>query len=113
MSNEKRQAERIEMLGELPGAATVAQPIVIRELSRTGALIESSFPLQIDSLHQFRLTLGDRAIVLRGRIAHCRISEIDQDGVVYAAGVDFVELTDGATEAIASFLDDVKLGRRV
>jgi hypothetical protein len=32
---------------------------------------------------------------------------------VYAAGVDFVELTDGATEAIASFLDDVKLGRRV
>jgi hypothetical protein len=113
MPNEKRRAERVEMLGEMPGDATVAQPILIKELSRTGALIESSFPLQIDSLHQFRLTLGDRAIVLRGRIAHCRIDEIDQDRVVYASGVDFVELSDGAAQAIAAFLDEVKLGRRV
>jgi hypothetical protein len=113
MPNEKRRAERVEMLGEMPGDATVAQPILIKELSRTGALIESSFPLQIDSLHQFRLTLGDRAIVLRGRIAHCRIDEIDQDRVVYASGVDFVELSDGTSQAIAAFLDEVKLGRRV
>jgi hypothetical protein len=112
MPNEKRQTERIEMLGEMPGAASVAQPIAIKELSRTGALIESSFPLQIDSLHQFRITLGDRAIVVRGRIAHCRISEIDQERVIYAAGVDFVELSDAATEALATFLEGVKSGRR-
>ena len=111
MSNEKRQAERIEMLGEMPGAATVAQPIAIKELSRTGALIELSVPLQIDSLHQFRLTLADRAIVIAGRIAHCRISDVDHDRVTYAAGVDFIELTDASADAIASFLEDVKAGR--
>lgn len=111
MSNEKRQSERVEMLGEMPGAATVAQPIAIKELSRTGALIEASFPLQIDSLHQFRLTLGDRVIVLRGRIVHCRINEIDQDRVVYAAGVDFVELSPAVAEMIASFLGSVRAGR--
>jgi hypothetical protein len=32
---------------------------------------------------------------------------------VYASGVDFVELSDGAAQAIAAFLDEVKLGRRV
>ena len=111
MPDDKRQSERVEMLGEMPGAATVAQPIAIKELSRTGALIEASFPLQIDSLHQFRLMLGDRVIVLRGRIVHCRISDIDQDRVVYAAGVDFVELMPAASEMIASFLDTVRAGR--
>jgi hypothetical protein len=112
MSSEKRQAERIEMLGDLPGAATVAQPIAIKELSRTGALIESSFPLQIDSLHQFRLTLGERTVVVRGRIAHCRINEVEQDRVIYAAGVDFVDLSPGAAETLAGFLDGVKSGRQ-
>ena len=100
------------MLGDMPGAATVAQPVTIKELSRTGALIEASFPLQIDSLHQFRLTLGENTLVVRGRIAHCRISEMDQDRVIYAAGVDFVELSPGVAQALASFLDHVKAGRQ-
>jgi PilZ domain len=112
MSSEKRQAERIEILGEMSGAATVAQPIAIKELSQAGALIESSFPLQIDSLHQFRLTLGERTLVVRGRIAHCRINDVDQDRVIYAAGVDFVELSPAAAQTIAAFLDDVKAGRQ-
>lgn len=112
MSNEKRRAERIEMLGDLPGAATVAQPITIRELSLSGALVESPTPLYVDSLHQFRLTLGEHALVVRGRIAHCRIDELDQDRVVYAAGVDFVDLTEAASRAIANFLEGVKAERR-
>ena len=112
MSTEKRQAERIEMLGDIPGAATVAQPVAIKELSRTGALIESSFPLQIDSLHQFRLTLGEHTLIVRGRIAHCRINEIDQERVVYASGVDFVELSPVAPQTLAAFLDEVKSGRQ-
>jgi hypothetical protein len=111
MPGEKRQAERIEMLGDMPGAATVAQPIAIKELSRTGALIESSFPLQIDSLHQFRLILGDRTLVVRGRIAHCRINDVDQDRVTYAAGVDFVELSEQAAAALDAFLSEVRSGR--
>jgi hypothetical protein len=112
MSSEKRHTERIEMLGEMPGSATVAQPIAIKELSRTGALIESSFPLQIDSLHQFRLTLGDKILVLRGRIAHCRINEVEQDRVIYASGVDFVDLSPAAAGTLAGFLDGVKSGRQ-
>jgi PilZ domain-containing protein len=112
MSREKRQAERIDMLGDMPGAASVAQPVTIKELSRTGALIESSFPLQIDSLHLFRLMLGQNTVVVQGRIAHCRINEMDQDRVVYAAGVDFVELTPAATKALTAFLEDVKAGRQ-
>lgn len=112
MSDEKRRAERIEILGDMPGAATVAQPIAIRELSRAGASIESSFPLYVDTLHQFRLTLGEQTLVVKGRIAHCHISDVDQERVTYIAGVDFVELSEPGARVIATFLEDVKAGRR-
>lgn len=113
MPGDKRRTDRIEILGDMPGAATVAQPVAIRELSPLGASIESSFPLYVDTLHQFRLTLGDRAIVVKGRIAHCHISDVDQERVTYIAGVDFVELSEAGERVISTFLEDVKAGRRV
>lgn len=36
----------------------VFQPVAIREIGRGGAQVETVFPLQLDSLHDFRLTLG-------------------------------------------------------
>ena len=112
MPDEKRRAERIEILGDMPGAATVAQPIAIRELSPAGASIESSFPLHIDTLHAFRLTLGGQTVVVRGRIAHCHISDVDHERITYIAGVDFVELSEAGAKVISAFLEDVKTGRR-
>jgi hypothetical protein len=112
MGAEKREAERVEILGDLQGAATVVQPIAIKELSRGGVLVETAFALQIDSLHEFRLTLGDRTVVVKGRVAHCHINEVDQEGLVYRAGIEFVEPPAWAAEAIASFIEDLKAGRR-
>ena len=54
--------------------------------------VETGFPLQLDSLHDFRLTLGDRSVVVKGRIAHSRISDVDQDIITYRSGVEFIEL---------------------
>ena len=45
-----------------------------------GAQIETMFPLHLDSLHDFRLTLGDRSIVVKGRVAHCSISDVEEAG---------------------------------
>jgi hypothetical protein len=113
MTDEKRRSERIEILGDLEGAATVIQPVSIKELSRTGALIESPVPLHVDSLHQFRLNLGATAVVVHGRIAHCRIIDVDEEHVMYSAGVDFVGVSDAALEAISRFVESLKAERRV
>src|SRR6266508_2733827 len=86
-----RDSERIRILGELRGEVTIFQPIAIKEISRGGAQVETSFPLQVDSLHDFRLSLGDRSVVVKGRVAHCRISDVDQELVVYRSGVEFIE----------------------
>src|SRR4051812_13975392 len=98
---EKRDAERIEILGDLQGEVMVFQPMAIKEISRTGAQVETAFPLQLDSLHDFRLSLGDRSVVVKGRVVHCSISDVDQEVVIYRSGVEFIEPADRVHTAIS------------
>jgi hypothetical protein len=108
----KRDTERIEILGELRGEVTVFQLMGIREISRGGAQVETGFPLQLDSLHDFRLTLGDRSIVIKGRVAHCSISDVDQEVVLYRSGIEFIDPPDRVASVIADFIDAITNGRR-
>jgi hypothetical protein len=109
---DKRDAERIQILGELHGEVMIFQPIAIKEISRGGAQIESGFSLQLDSLHDFRLTLGDRSIVVKGRVAHCHISDVDQELVIYRSGVEFIEPSDRVCSVITEFIEAIKDGRQ-
>ena len=103
--DQKRDSERIELLGALGGEVMVFQHIAIRQISRGGMQCESGFPLQLDSLHDFRLTLGERSIVVKGRVAHSRISDVDQDVVTYRSGVQFIEPSDHVISALAEFIE--------
>ena len=107
-----RDEERIQILGELHGEAMVFQPMAIKEISRGGVQVETTFPLQLDSLHEFRLTLGDRSIIVKGRVAHCSISDVDQELVTYRSGIEFVEPSDRVYSVISGFIDAIKDGRR-
>ena len=107
-----RDDERIEILGELHGEVVVFQPMAIKEISHGGALVETTFPLQLDSLHELRLTLGDRSVILKARVAHCSISDVDQELVTYRSGVEFVEPAERVFGAISSFIQAIKDGRR-
>ena len=112
MSGDKRDTDRVTILGELRGEIMVFEPMAIKEISRGGAQIESPFPLQLNSLHDLRLTLGDRSVVVKGRVVHCRISDVDQDVVMYRSGVEFVEMSERVESVILDFLDAIKTGRR-
>jgi len=109
---EKRDRERIPILGELHGEVMVYQPVAIKEISRGGAQVETAFPLQLDSLHEFRLTLGERSIVVKGRVAHCSISDVDQELVTYRSGIEFIEPSDRVYSVIEEFIGAIKDGRR-
>lgn len=103
--DKKRGTERLELLGALRGEVMVFQPTTIRQISTGGMQVETSFPLQLNSLHDFRLTLGDRSIVVKGRVAHSRISDVDHDIVTYSSGVQFIEASEGVESVIAQFID--------
>src|SRR5712691_4639685 len=99
----KRDTERIEILGELLGEVMVYQPMAIKELSRGGLQVETGYPFQLDSLHDFRLTLGDRSVVVKGRVAHCSIADVDQELITYRSGIEFIEPSERVFSAIADF----------
>jgi hypothetical protein len=111
-SGDKRAGERINILGELHGEVMVFQPTTIREISHRGAQVETHFPLQLDSLHEFRFTLGESSIVMKGRVAHCSITDVDQDIVVYRSGIEFVEPPERVASVITNFIEAVVSGRR-
>ena len=107
-----RDDERIEILGELHGEVMLFQPMAVKEIGRGGAQVETAFPLQLDSLHEFRLTLGDRSVIVKARVAHCSISDVDQELVTYRSGVEFVEPTERVYSVISDFIDSIKDSRR-
>lgn len=108
MFQERRRAERIEILGHLGGEVRTFQPLAIAEVSLGGVQVETEFPLQIDSLHHFRLTLGDVSVVVEGRITHCRINDVGHERVVYRAGVELINPSEHVQNALQHCIQRVK-----
>ena len=108
MATEKRDAERLDLLGTLDGEVMVFQPTAVHQISPGGMQVETAFPLQLDSLHDFRLTLGNRSVVVKGRVVHARISDVDQDRVIYRSGVEFVEPSEPVAVAIVEFIETMR-----
>jgi hypothetical protein len=111
MDEERRDTPRLDILGKLPGELTVLAPVVVRDLSLIGALIESAYPLVMESAHELRLHLGDQSIVVRARVAHCAIADIGKDVVRYVAGLEFLEVTPHAEAALAGFVERLTRAR--
>lgn len=112
MRKNNRDDKRVQILGELFGEVMVFQPMAIKEISRGGVQVETAFPLHLDSLHEFRLTLGDRSVVLKGRVVHCTISDVNQELIVYRSGIEFVEPPERVEDAVAEFVQAITDGRR-
>jgi hypothetical protein len=103
----KRRTERLEIIGEPRGEVMVYQPMALTEVSRFGAVIETTFPLMIESLHDFRFALGDRSIVVKGRVVHARVCNVEDQSTVYRSGIEFVDPAERVVEAIGDFMDEV------
>ena len=108
---DKRGAERVPILGELQGEIMVFQPMLIRDISKGGVTVETRFPLHLDSLHDLRLTLVKKSVVVKARVADSKISDVDQDIVTYRSGLEFVGASGRVIDAIREFLMTVKADR--
>ena len=101
---DRLDTERVRIAGDLQGEVMVYQPMTITELSHGGAQIETSFPIQLGSLHDLRLELGATSVVVKGRVAHAQITEVAQQQVVYNSGIEFVEASEQVLAAIDAFV---------
>ena len=105
----KLDRERVPVPAPLYGEVKVYQPMTILDISKGGLQIETPFALQLDSLHDFRISLGELSIIVKGRIAHCKVNELTEGVILYRTGVEFIENTDHAQSAIEEFVDALRL----
>jgi len=106
-----REHERVPMLGQIVGEIMVFEPMAVTALSIKGLAVDTRFPLHLNSLHEMRLTLGPLPVVVKARVVHSHISDVDQDVVTYHSGMEFVELPDRVRTVIDEFLSAVKAHR--
>jgi hypothetical protein len=107
----KRERERVSIVGELRGEVMVFQPMSILDISVGGAQVETAFALQLDSLHDFRLTLGDRSIVVKGRVAHCHVGDLEEERIGYRTGIEFIDPPEHVRSAIKDFVGTLRAAR--
>ena len=88
------------------------QPVVVKEVSPRGALIETRFALNLNSLRDLRLELGVRSVVVKGRVVHSQIADVEGDVLVYRTEVEFVEPSEHVSAAIEDFLTPVRVTRQ-
>jgi hypothetical protein len=109
----KRVHERLDLPDPAAGEVKIYHSMEIRQLSGGGALIEIGVPLQLNSLHDFRLTLGDRSVVVKARVVHSHISTVASSGVGYHTGIEFVDLSEPVSKVLETFIDTLKRQRTV
>jgi hypothetical protein len=106
-----RAHERLELPDPATGEVKIYHSMAIRQLSGGGALIEIGVPLQLNSLHDFRLALGDRSVVVKARVVHSHIGTVATSGVSYHTGIEFVDLSEPVSNVLATFIDTLKRQR--
>ena len=104
MYDKQRASGRKRIDGHIMGEVTVFQPMSIMDVSELGMQVETAVALQNDSLHDFRLPLGEHAVVLKGRVAYSHLAVQEDGSVLYRSGVEFVEPPPHALSAIREFL---------
>lgn len=84
---DRRTKARFEIVGRLPGSLAAEQSVHVLNVSVSGALIETSAPLQPEA--EFNITLESDAHLakLRARVRHVRRTHLDDRFLV---GLEFL-----------------------
>lgn len=105
MSTERRRSIRVDVDDDLTGGIAVVEPMRVAQISMTGAQIDTTAPLGVGTLHDIRLTLDGRAVVVKGRAVHSTVRQIYREQVFYRTGIEFVDLSGSATQTVADFVE--------
>lgn len=92
------------MTDTIAGEVMVYEPITILEIRDDSMRMQASFALRNDSLHEFRLVLPPRSVIVKGRVDRCEIVELRDGTVVYCCRVEFVDPAPHVATTIREFV---------
>ena len=110
MIKDKRSAIRISSLNLSNICITENNEIVKQAIGRTlnvsesGILLETHFPLEAKRIVSLSLALEDDLINMKGEVVYCRTGEAEK----YETGIKFLELDDETKQTLRIFVKEFK-----
>ena len=80
----------------------------VKKISLSGMLVETDYPLALESQHDIELYLNEQLLRILGRVAYCQILDIDNEKSLHAIGIEFVSLADTDKDFLSKFLGSVE-----
>jgi hypothetical protein len=96
---DRRSKPRFEIVGDLWGSVDVSTSLTLRNLGRGGALLESSVPLAVESVHSVMALADGQSLPLQMRVRHTTPAPASGEGR-YLLGVEFLNVSPAVDEFI-------------
>jgi hypothetical protein len=101
---ERRRTPRVDLLAEYLGhLVTLDEPVHLRQLGEGGMTVATVVPISPTVEHEFRFTIGERAVHVRARVVHSRVLVRD-DVVTYLTGLEFLDLSPEILAVLAELI---------
>jgi hypothetical protein len=107
---DRRAKPRFEIVGELWGTLETTVSLVVQNLGRGGALVESPLPLAAESVHWVRATADGQPHLVQMRVRHSTRSRGGDGPPRFLVGVEFLRLTPAVEEAIVRYMGSAEGG---
>jgi hypothetical protein len=81
----------------------------VKRVSLSGMLIETGYPLDLNSRHGIELFLNEEIMNFTGRVAYCETIGTEE-ALRYDIGIEFIEMSDNDKKSLKDFLDTLEDG---
>lgn len=98
-AGDRRERIRFEVFGFFWGAFDVREPARVRNLTSSGALIESDAPLAVESIQSISLAFDGQETMAAVRVRHVA-PVTGATGARYLVGVEFLSASSAFQEAV-------------
>jgi PilZ domain len=97
---DRRSKPRFEIVGDLWGSLDTTASMVVQNLGRGGALLESTQPLASESIHWVTALAEGEPHLVQIRVRHSSSAPTREGPPRFLIGVQFLKLSPGLEEAI-------------
>lgn len=102
---ERREAQRVDTEGQLPGQLGIDLESEVLQLSVGGMLVEMEIPLAVGSEHAFSLAFETSRLELRGVVRNCQALLTGVEPPNYRMGIQFVDPDDRQLALLKQFVE--------
>jgi hypothetical protein len=102
---DRRGKPRFEIIGDLWGSIDTTTTLLVQNLGRGGALLESPLPLALESVHWVTVTADNQPHLAQIRVRHRTPAATSDGRASFLIGVEFLKLSPAVDQAISRYLE--------